>query len=147
MAIKVKPADVSAAKWEDSASRSADRYATEAESAAEEWAKGASGASDNYQKAVTAAGIQARFKAGVLKAGAAKYARKIRDVAKDRFAPGIHAAKNDYQEEVTPYLQTIAGVNLSARAPRGDPANYRRVEEVGKALNAKRLATLGGGRS
>jgi len=147
MAIKVKSADVAGAKWDDNAARAADRYATEAEASAEAWAAGAAGASDNYHKAVTAAGIQTRFKAGVAKAGAAKYARKIRDVARDRFAPGVHAAKGDYEENVAPHLQTIAGLTLSPRAPRGDPANYRRVEEVGKALNAKRLSMLGGGRS
>ena len=40
---------------------------------------------------------------------------------------------------------TIASLTLTARKPKGDPANYQRVEQIGKALNAKRLATLGAG--
>lgn len=144
MALKVKSAAVSADKWGANAARAADTYATEAEAAAETWASNAAAAADNYHKAVTAAGIQTRFKTGVTKAGASKFARKIRDVARDRFAPGVTAAKDDYQADVEPYLATIAALTLSARAPRGDPANYRRVEEVGKALNAKRVALLGG---
>ncbi|GAH58623.1 unnamed protein product, partial [marine sediment metagenome] len=40
---------------------------------------------------------------------------------------------------------TIAAITLSPRKPRGDPANYMRVQEIGKALNAKRLALLGAG--
>ena len=143
MALKVKPVSVAATKWDDNAARAADAFATEALAAAAVWEANASGAKDNYNKAITASGIADRFAGGIKRAGAAKFARKITDVAKDRFAPGIHAAKIDYTERVTPFLETIAGLTLSKRAPRGDPANYKRVEEVGKALSAKRLATLG----
>lgn len=147
MAIKVKSPDVAGMKWNDNATRASDRYQTEAENAGEAWAQGASAAADNFHKAVTASGIQQRFRAGVQKAGAAKYTRKIREVARDRYQSGISAGQGDYQENVAPFLQTIAGLTLDARAPRGDPSNYRRVEQIGKALNAKRLAQLGAGRS
>ena len=60
-----------------------------------------------------------------------------------RFGPGVAAATTDYTTGVEPYFTTISALTLSARKPRGDPANYKRVEEVGKALNAKRLALLG----
>ena len=59
-----------------------------------------------------------------------------------RFAPGIAAAQGDYNTGVAPYLATIANLTLSPRKPRGDPANLKRVEEVAKALNMKRLAQL-----
>ena len=100
---------------------------------------------DTFGQAISAPGIKARFRAGVVKAGAAKYARKINDVARDRFGPGVAAAKDDYKSGAEPYYTLLAGLTLSARKPKGDPANYKRVEEVGKALNAKRLAMLGGG--
>jgi len=45
---------------------------------------------------------------------------------------------------VEPYLQTLASLNLPARRPRGDSQNYLRVNQVGAALNAKRIALLGG---
>lgn len=146
-AIRVKDAGVSAEKWAGNAGRSAEAFATGAEGAAEDWARNTANAADTYNQAITAAGIKERFRRGVTRAGAAKFARKIRDVARDRFAPGVAAAQGDYQMGVEPYLSTIAGLTLSSRKPRGDPANYRRVEEVGKALNAKRLAMLGGGGS
>lgn len=144
-AIKVKSAESSAVKWSENAGRAAGTYATEAEAAAEAWARNTGQAADTYKMAVQAAGISERFRRGVAKSGAAKYARKIRDVAVERFAPGVAAAQTDYQTGAEPYLQTISGLTLSPRKPRGDPANYRRVEEVGKALNAKRLAMLGSG--
>jgi len=143
MAIKVKPVSVAADKWDDNAARAADAFATEAEAASSLWEAQTKGAKDNYHKAITAPGIADRFIGGVTRAGAAKFARKIRDVAKDRFPGGIHAAKVDYTERVTPFLETIAALTLPKRGPRGDPANYNRVEAVGKALSAKRLALLG----
>ena len=143
MALKVKSASLSAAKWDDNAARAAEQFASEAQAASSLWEANTKAAKDNYHKAITASGISDRFLGGVARAGAAKFARKIVDVAKDRFAGGVHAAKVDYETGIQPFLETIAGLTLSKRAPRGDPANYKRVEEVGKALSAKRLAQLG----
>ena len=145
MAIKVKPIEASTTKWSDNASRASAEFATNAEAAAEDWARMTAASADNFAQAITAPGIKNRFRSGVVKAGAAKFARKIRDVARDRFGPGVAAAKDDYKSGAEPFFSTIASISLSARKPKGDPANYKRVEEVGKALNAKRLALLGGG--
>jgi len=142
-ALKVKSIDVSTDKWSDNAGRAAEAFAAEAEAAADAWQKNTSAASDTYGSAISAPGIKERFRRGVVKAGASKFARKIREVGRDRFAPGVAAAVPDYKAGAEPYFQTLASLSLSSRKPRGDPANYRRVEEVGKALNAKRLAMLG----
>lgn len=141
--LKVKPIEASTDKWSENAGRAADAFAREAEASADIWQRNTVAARDNYGQAIAAPGIKDRFAKGVAKAGAAKFARKIRDVARDRFAPGVAAATVDYKTGVEPYFATLSALVLSARKPRGDPANYRRVEEVGKALNAKRLALLG----
>jgi len=143
MAIKVKAIEASTTKWSENAGRASAEFAANAEAAASDWATKTQAARDNYGQAITAPGIKDRFARGVARAGAGKFARKIRDVAMDRFAPGVAAATVDYKEGAGPYFSTIAALTLSARKPRGDPANYKRVEEVGKALNAKRLALLG----
>jgi len=145
MAIKVKDVTMSTSKWGDNAARAAESFAVEAEAGAEAWAKNTAAATDTFHQAITAPGIKERFKRGVTRAGAAKFARKVRDVGRDRFAPGVAAATEDYKANVEPYFNTIASLTLSTRKPRGDPANFKRVEEVGKALNAKRLALLGAG--
>jgi len=113
--------------------------------AADEWVRNTAAAADNFHMAVTSANVKERFRRGVVKAGAAKFARKVEAVAASRFSEGVGAAKDDYKSGVEPFLSTIAALTLSARKPKGDPSNYRRVEEVGKALNAKRLAMLGAG--
>ena len=145
MAIAVKPIEASVTKWSDNASRAAAEFAANAEAAADTWARNTAGSAENFHMAITAANIKERFRRGVVRAGAAKFARKIRDVGRDRFGPGVAAATDDYKTGAEPYFATIAALTLSARKPRGDPANYRRVEEIGKALNAKRLALLGAG--
>lgn len=144
-AIKVKPIDVSTAKWSDNASRASGEMAANAEAAADEWARQTAASADNFHMAITAANIKERFRRGVVKAGAAKFARKIRAVAASRFSEGVGAAVEDYKTGAEPYYSTIAALTLSVRKPRGDPSNIRRVEEIDKALNAKRLALLGGG--
>jgi hypothetical protein len=143
MAVKVKSAEASQTKWSENAARAAEAFATEAEASADTWARNTAASAPNYHQAVTAPGIQGRFQKGVTKAGATKFARKIRDVGRDRFAPGVAAAGDDYKSGVDPYLTTIASLTLSPRKPRGDPGNIKRVEEITKALNAKRLALLG----
>jgi len=144
-ALKVKSVDSSATKWSENAARSTAEYAVNTEAAAEDWARNTGASADNFHAAITAPGIKERFRRGVVKAGAAKFARKVREVAADRFGPGVSAAQPDYKAGVEPFLSALAGLTLSPRKPKGDPSNYRRVEEVGKALNAKRLALLGGG--
>ena len=144
-AIKVKSIESSAEKWSGNASRASAEMATNAEAAAEEWARNTAAAADNFGMAISAAGIKERFRRGVVKAGAAKFARKVKALAASRFSEGVGAARDDYTSGAGPFFSTIAGLTLSPRKPRGDPSNYRRVEEIGKALNAKRLALLGGG--
>ncbi len=144
-AIKVKPIEASTTKWSENAARAAAEFAVNAEAAAELWAGNTAKASDTYHMAITAPNMKERFRRGVIRAGAAKFARKIRDVGRDRFGPGVAAATDDYKVGVEPYFSTLAALTLSPRKPRGDPANYNRVMEIGKALNAKRLALLGAG--
>lgn len=145
MAIKVKSIEASTTKWADKARGASAEFATEAEASAELWASKTVAAADTFGLAITAANIKERFRRGVIRAGAAKFARKVRDVGAGRFASGVDAATVDYRAGAEPYYSVIAALTLSARKPRGDPANYKRVEEIGKALNAKRLALLGAG--
>lgn len=145
MGLKVKEIGASTNKWSENAGRAATEFGVNAEAAAELWATNTSKSADNFHQAVTAANIKERFRRGVIRAGAAKFARKIRDVGRDRFGPGVSAATDDYKVGVEPFFSTLAALTLSPRKPRGDPANYNRVQEVGKALNAKRLALLGAG--
>lgn len=143
MAINVKSADTAAKKYTDNAGRSADAYKTGATAAASSWAQNTQAAAGNFKQAVQASGIDQRFARGVAKAGAGKYAEKINAVGGDRYAPGVAAGAADFRAGVEPFLQTMAGLTLAPRKPRGDPGNLKRVEQVTSANHMKRLALLG----
>jgi len=145
MAIKVKSAEEVARKWAEVTPQRGAYYEAGAGVAGAEWEAKTAAAASAYRAAVTAPNIETMFRGGVKRAGASKYERKVKDVGAARFGPGVAAAQADMQNGVEPMLSTIAALTLSARAPRGSDANYRRVQEVGTALHKKRLALRAAG--
>lgn len=145
MAIKVKSLADVVAKWVDVTPGRAAYYEKEAIVAGEDWEKGATAAAAAFKAGVTAANIEKMFVGGIKKAGAAKYNRKVKDVGVGRFGPGVMAAKPDFEAGVGPMLETIRGITLAPRAPRGSLANYARVQAIGVELTRKRLALRAAG--
>lgn len=145
MALKVKSIDKSTDKWADRARGAAAEYGEGAKAASTLWETNTKKAAPTYHAAIMQPGMQTRYERGVSRAGAAKYLRKIETVAIERFPGGVSAATTDYKAGAEPYFSVLAALTLDARKPRGDPGNIRRVEQVTKALNAKRLALLGAG--
>lgn len=143
MALTVKPVSDSADKLVRNAQAAASEYGIKAAASGDKWATNAGAASAAFQQGISGAGVKERFARGIAKAGAAKYARKVKDVGAGRFSEGVSAGKTDYVANVEPFFTTIAGLSLNARQARGSAANYQRVSQVGQALNAKRLALLG----
>ena len=146
-AIKVKPLDEVVAKWLDVTPARAAYYEKAATVAGADWEAGATAASTAFRSAVSAANIEQLFKGGIKRAGAAKYQRKVKDVGVARFPQGVTAAGPDFHDGVSPMLEEISRVTLTARQPRGAEANYARVREVGIALHKKRLALRAAGAS
>lgn len=144
MAIRVKDLNTSAAKWARNAAGASAEYAENAEAAASAWEQNTANAAPIYRQAVSAAGIEDRFRRGVTRAGAEKYARRVRDLGGSRYSSGVANAENDWNTGFAPYAQTIAGLTLPGRRPRGDPGNLLRVQAVANALHAKRISLLGG---
>ena len=144
MAIQVKDLAASAEKWVRNAGAAATEYSTNAQAAATRWAANAQAAQQTYQQGVSAPNVPQRYARGIAKAGAAKYQRRVEAVGLNRYTEGVGVAKDDWQAGFQPFAQRLAALTLPPRRPRGDRANYRRVEEVGIALNAQRLAALGG---
>ena len=145
MAIKVKSATDTAAKWADVTPGRSAYYEKYAVPAGDEWASNTQAAAGTFKAAISAADIEKRFAGGVRRVGGAKYSRKVKDVGVARFGPGVTAARPDYELGVSPFLDEIAKVVLPARAPRGDPRNLERVGVIAKALAAKRLTLRAAG--
>lgn len=140
--ISVKSASEVAQKWADVTPGKAGYYEAEAPAAGAQWEANTVASGGTYKAAISAAGIQDRFVGGVRRAGAAKFARKVKDVGVARYGPGVAAAKADMAAGVEPYLSVLEGLEIPDRGPRGSPANYAIVQKVGDALHKKRLAVL-----
>jgi len=141
----VPSAEDVAKKWAEETPRRSTYYEHNTPPAADRWEAESTAAADTYKSAVQAADIGKRFKGGIKRVGAAKFKRKVEAVGVGRFGPGVSAAQEDMKTGVDPYLAVIAATEIGVRKPRGDPANYDRVEKIGNALHAKRLAVLAAG--
>lgn len=145
MAVDVKPLGESAEIWSQRSGAASQRYADRAVAAASRWLSSTVAAAGNYFTAVSSAGVQDRFRRGVQGKGQARYGPRIASLGQQRYSSGVAGAQQDWQDGFAPFAQTIAALTLPARRPRGDVANYTRVQAVGTALNARRLALLGSG--
>lgn len=143
MAIKVKSVSEASAKLVRNAQAGSGDLVKNASAAAETWASNTQAAKGNFQQAVTAGNMAEKFARGVAKAGAAKFRSMMEGKAAARFSTGLNLGKTFYESNTEPYFSTIAALDLGPREPRGSAANYQRVQKVGQALNAKRLALLG----
>lgn len=144
-AVTVKSLAEVVRKWLDVTPGRASYYEQGASNAGAEWEKEASLAKAAFKAAVTAGNIGEMFAGGIKNAGAEKYNRKVKAVGVPRFSQGVQAAGPDFQKGVEPMLATIAGLTLSARAPRGSESNLARVREIAVALNRKRMALRAAG--
>jgi hypothetical protein len=142
--ITVPTADAVARKWGEETPKRSAYYETNTPLAGAKWEANAQAAGANYKAAVQASNIDALFKGGIRKAGAAKFSRKVKDLA-GRYGPGVSAAVPDMQNGVAPFLAELATIDLKDRKPRGDASNYDRVKQIGDKLHAKRLAMLAAG--
>jgi len=97
----------------------------------------ATAAADVWAQGVAQAAGENRFATGLQGSGA-RWRRKAEQVGVSRFGPGVQAAQEDYQQGVAPYLQTMQGLTLEPRGPRGDPRNIGRVSAIAQALNEQR---------
>jgi hypothetical protein len=137
---KIASTDKIAAKWGSVTPSRASDYEAGVKDPKADWETNTVAAAANYKAAVSSGDIQRRFTGGAKKAGTGKWQKKATTLGKDRFGPGVQAAVPDFQAGFEPFNSVIAGVDMSDRKPRGDPANYDRSKQVGAALTAKRIA-------
>lgn len=141
MAVKVKDAASSAAKFVQRSQAAAPDYQKGVQGAGNTWAQNAAAANDTYVAGVTAAANAGRYQKGIQKAGANKYETNAAGKGAQRYPSGVAQAGPAWQSGTQPYLDTIAGLNLPPRAPKGSPANYQRAQAVGTALHNKKIGS------
>ena len=139
----IRSIDQIATKWAEVTPRRADSYAEGIANPRRSWAAGAKAAESSYEDGVRDAISRKAFGKGVTKAGDAKWSRKATVNGVRNWGPGVAEAQGDYAVGFAPYREAIAAVKLSPRYARRDPRNLKRVEDVVKALAAKKVSLLG----
>lgn len=138
MAIRVKDTGVAASKFRQRASAAAPDYARGVEQAAGEWETQTAAAEANYEQAVTESIGRKAFGRGVRGSGG-KYAKNAKELGTQRYPQGIANAEGAYATGVGPYLDTIKGLQLPPRRPKGQ--NMERANIVAAALRARKTGS------
>jgi hypothetical protein len=139
MALNVKDAQSSAAKFVARAQAAGAAYTQGVQAAGDIWQQHTAAAGEAFAAGVNAAISSGRFAKGVNRAGAAKYVSAAAGKGAQRYPQGVAAAGPAWQNGVQPYLTMMAGLSLPPRMPRGDPGNLQRVAAVANANRALKL--------
>lgn len=124
-----------AQKWVDRASVATEDYKTGVQNPRQSWSTATANAEASYTAGVQKAISEKRFGKGVLKAGDSKWREGALTKGADRFASGVAAAKDRYQSQMQKVVAVIESTTLSPRNEKGNINNYKRVQEMGQALN------------
>lgn len=139
----IRSIDLISKKWAEVTPRRSDSYAEGIANPRRSWKAGALAAESSYEDGVRDAITRKAFGKGVSKAGDEKWSRKALVNGTRNWGPGVAEAEGDYHAGFAPYRDAIAAVKLSPRYARRDPRNLKRVEDVVKALVAKKLSLMG----
>ena len=140
MPIRIRPVEQIVKKYVARAAAAGGDYAEGVAAPSRDQAEAAIAAAGAYAAGVQEALADDRFVKGVRAAGSGKWAAKARTVGAQRYPGGITAGQGDFRSGVGPFLETISGLELPPRFPRGSPQNMARVQVVAQALRAKALA-------
>lgn len=105
----------------------------------EKFQTNAAAAAGNYASGVQQAIADNRFATHVATAGN-RWKQRVADVGGGRFSEGVSKGGPAYQAGFGPFLNTLQGLALPPRGPRGDPRNIQRVSDIATALHNQRRA-------
>ncbi len=129
MEVKHNPA-----KWSQRAAAAGTDYEQGTARPRIPWSQGAVNAAANYASEINRAIGENAYEKGIQKAGDAKWRKGITEKGRARYSQGVAIAQSEYDAGYRPYAETLRGVTLTPRGPKG--TNYNRVQEVGEALRA-----------
>ena len=129
-------------RWARNAANAQVDYKEGVQNAGQSWEQNTVAAEANHKAGTEAALREGRFVIGVKKSGAAWYQSQSSTLGADRFAQGVNAGEQTYEEGFAPVKAVIEATKLPPRGPKGDTKNYERVKVMGMALRA--LKTGGG---
>lgn len=138
--ITVKPLDKLKQKYANRAGAAGQDYIDGVNNTTKSQSGNAIAAKDRWAQGVQAAAQNDLFAKGLAKSGDSKWKTNAAGKGGQRFAPGAAAGKDNWAAGFQPYADTLNGVQLPPRMPRGDPGNAARSSAVQQALHAKRMS-------
>lgn len=136
--MNVKPISDITKRWGSITATRASDYKAGVERSTS-WEENTAAADENRKAGLAEADARDAFGKGVRKAGNQGWKAGAAGKGAQRFGPGVQAGVNAYQQGFAPYADTLSGLTLSPRGPKGSPSNYARVQQVGEALRAKKV--------
>lgn len=138
MALKVKSVEAAAKKFVSRAGAAVGDYKDGVNSTSDQNSK-AIASQEIYEAGIADSIARGARVAGLEKAGNDKWKKATLLKGGARFAAGVSAGSDAYTQGVKPYLETIAGLTLSPRGPKGSPENLERVRQTNEALRQKKI--------
>jgi hypothetical protein len=138
-AIRIKDTGTLSKKFVQRATQASGDYKTGVEAAGQDWQARTSASGDNYANGVQAGIARKAFEKGVNDAGSSKYVTRAGTLGAQRYPSGVGAAEGDWAKGVQPYLDTLKGMELPPRRPKGDPGNQARANAVASRLRAQKV--------
>lgn len=130
-------------KWKQRTSAATNDYVEGARNPRTSWSAQTAASQSAYEQGVQESITRKAFSKGVVRAGDQKYLDGIINKGANRFAQGVMASGDAYDQGFAPFAQTLGSLTLPSRGRRGDPKNYERSKIVGEALNKKRIELQG----
>ena len=130
-------------KWKDRVAVAGGEYKAGIASPKTPWSQAAGAAASAWGEGVTAAVGRGAFAAGVAKAGDAKWRAASDQLGSARYSQGVTFGAPYFTSGIQGVLSTIEGVSLGPKGAAGAAQNYQRVQAIGDALHAAKLAAKG----
>lgn len=145
MAIKVKDATMSAQKYVTNTAAAVNAYKAGVQSPKQSQSAAAIAAIPTWQQAVSSPQAAAAMKSGLTKASDAAWVAGALNKGAARYPEGTRIAAPKWQQNVQPYLQTIASFNLPPKGIKGAAQNWQRSQALGQQLHNQKVQAQGGG--
>ena len=137
--MQVKDLGQAAAKYKTRAANAAGDYKQGVQGAGPRWKEGVTAANDTWKAGVQAAAARDAFQKGVSRTAPDYFASRAANLGGARYAQGVSEGASNWSEGFQPYAETLRGLNLGPKAPRGDPRNAQRSADVQQALHSRRV--------
>lgn len=132
-------------KWQRRASQASADYAAGVQSPRTPWAQAVQAAVPAWEAGIQQAVADGTYAKGATSEAQATWQQRATTLGQQRYAPGIQASRQRYENGFAPYKQVIEATQLPPRGRRGDPANMQRAVVMSAALADARARKKSGG--